>query len=230
MSANTGTIITAPIRPATTDDTYPTAYANELLGGTQIYYNIADRNAIPYARRKLGMQCIILNTDKTYNKYILINNPTTATTQNTDWTEDAQSASDIKLSDGTTSVETQLTTNNTLASNKFIQFSLATNSVNGNEDEFISPFNATIKSIAINIPISTTLTSDLTAQLEIYSGTTWTSIASVTIPLASATKMNSITLTTPYSLAINDRIRINPVKIQSDIVVLNATISIVLTK
>jgi hypothetical protein len=229
MTANKGTIISSPIRPATTADTYPTAYADELLGGYHSVASIAERNAIPYARRKLGMQCIVI-ANKVYSKYTLINNPTTDATQDSDWNQDIFSASDIKLSDGTTTIESELETNNTLASNKYIQFSIATNSVNGNDDEFVSPFNATIKAISISVPISTILSSDITAQLEKYDGTQWISIQQISIPLASASKSNSATLNNPYSLSINDRIRFNITKIQLDIVVLNATISIVLTK
>ena len=50
-----GTNLSAPARPHTTDDTYPTAYANEIKGGWHNIVSIAERDAIPPERREIGM-------------------------------------------------------------------------------------------------------------------------------------------------------------------------------
>jgi hypothetical protein len=223
-----GTTVISPIRPANTDDTYPTAYANELLGGYQTRNTKADRNSIPLARRTLGMKCMCLDDKITYT---LINNPTTATTQDSDWSSDNIVADNITLSnDDTTTIKQAITDTTTIASSKYIHFSLATNSINGNEDEFVCPFNASINSLSINIPISSILTSNVSANLEKYNGTSWVILETLSIPISSASKVATLSISPVIYLNSGDRIRINVTTIQNDITVLNADISIVLTK
>lgn len=55
MENNKGHIIQSTIRPATSADTFPVIYSNEVLGGTHSYSTIYDRNNIPFERRKEGM-------------------------------------------------------------------------------------------------------------------------------------------------------------------------------
>jgi hypothetical protein len=66
MANNTGTLITAPIRPYTGSDTFPSAYANELLGGYHIAADTTARNAIPADRRIVGTLCYVTEENKTY--------------------------------------------------------------------------------------------------------------------------------------------------------------------
>ena len=66
MAENNGTLIISEIRPADSADTFPTAFANELLGG---HYQVADltaRNAITTDRRLVGMLCYVVSEDKMY--------------------------------------------------------------------------------------------------------------------------------------------------------------------
>lgn len=55
----------APILPATTEDIFPTHDANYGKGGYRAVANISARNAIPYARREVGM--IVRTTDTNIN-------------------------------------------------------------------------------------------------------------------------------------------------------------------
>lgn len=63
---NSGTLITSPVRPQGTSDTYPTAYANDLLGGHHEYALLTDRDAIPADRREQGMTCWVVETGVLY--------------------------------------------------------------------------------------------------------------------------------------------------------------------
>lgn len=58
MSQNSGTLVGAPIRPASTLDTFPTAYNTEILGGLHIVPTLL---SIPLARREFGMIVVLVN-------------------------------------------------------------------------------------------------------------------------------------------------------------------------
>lgn len=66
MANNVGTLITSPIRPAGTSDIFPTALANELLGGFHQVALLVDRDAIPVERRSKGMICYVEESDRVY--------------------------------------------------------------------------------------------------------------------------------------------------------------------
>jgi hypothetical protein len=66
MANNLGTIITAPIRPVSDLDKFPSAYANELLGGFKIVASITERNAIPTERRTEGSLAYVIADKVTY--------------------------------------------------------------------------------------------------------------------------------------------------------------------
>jgi hypothetical protein len=66
MGNNSGTLVIAPVRPAAVGDTYPTAYANELLGGHKQVNLLTDRDAIAPSLREEGMTCWVIETGKLY--------------------------------------------------------------------------------------------------------------------------------------------------------------------
>lgn len=66
MPNNDGTLIIAPVRPQATADTYPSAYAGELLGGHHAAALLTDRDAIPPERREEGMACWVVETATLY--------------------------------------------------------------------------------------------------------------------------------------------------------------------
>jgi hypothetical protein len=59
-------LVIAPVRPAAVGDTYPTAYANELLGGHKQANLLTDRAAIPASLRQEGMTCWVIETGTLY--------------------------------------------------------------------------------------------------------------------------------------------------------------------
>lgn len=66
MANNTGTLVIAAVRPASDQDTYPVAFANEVKGGHHQVPLIADRDAITPDRRQIGMWCTVAEDGKTY--------------------------------------------------------------------------------------------------------------------------------------------------------------------
>ena len=62
MTDNQGTLIIAPIRPKGDNDTFPTAYAEEIAGGLHSVANTIARDAIPELRRRWGMFVYVTNT------------------------------------------------------------------------------------------------------------------------------------------------------------------------
>lgn len=66
MANNTGTLVIAPIRPQAQEDTYPSAFANEVKGGHHQVLTLAERDAIPAGRRLEGMFCYVKEDGKVY--------------------------------------------------------------------------------------------------------------------------------------------------------------------
>lgn len=66
MAQNTGTLISAPIRPNDTLDLIASAYASELKGGLHVATSSTDRNSIILQRRDWGMMCYVINDNQTY--------------------------------------------------------------------------------------------------------------------------------------------------------------------
>jgi hypothetical protein len=63
---NTGTLVVAPIRPAGKDDTYPTAFANEVKGGHHTISSFNELSGLADLRRENGMLITALDTMTTY--------------------------------------------------------------------------------------------------------------------------------------------------------------------
>jgi len=96
MSKNKGTLVSSTIRPISASSSYPTAHANELLGGFQTVNDIISRDNIVTQRRAFGMLVYVVVTDefyqlKTVNSLNLSDNlnwslvPFGASSNNTDW-------------------------------------------------------------------------------------------------------------------------------------------------
>ena len=83
MALNTGTLISAAIRPVDSLDPIASAYASEIKGGLHFSENFTDRNAIIFERREWGMMCYVKDQDQTYQlKY---NYSTTDIMDNNNW-------------------------------------------------------------------------------------------------------------------------------------------------
>ena len=71
MSQNTGTLVSAAIRPSDSLDPIASAFANEVKGGLHGYATISERNSIIIERREWGMFVVVYNdaipsNNKTY--------------------------------------------------------------------------------------------------------------------------------------------------------------------
>lgn len=85
MSLNTGTLISAAIRPIDSLDPIASAYASEIKGGLHTASTTTDRNNIIFERREWGMMCYVTNLDKTFQlKY---NYFSTSIMDNNNWVE-----------------------------------------------------------------------------------------------------------------------------------------------
>lgn len=85
MSQNTGTLISAAIRPNDSNDLIASAWATDIKGGLHVTDNVADRNSIIVQRREFGMLCYVKDDDKTYQLKYGYNSLTL--TDNLNWTE-----------------------------------------------------------------------------------------------------------------------------------------------
>jgi hypothetical protein len=204
-----GTNVAAPVVPFTDADQYATAYANHIQGGRHSVATLADRNNIPVKRRIKGMTCFVEADDTTYR---LINNPTTLTTQDSDWKEDIPSSENIVLNDGTT-LEAKVTSMETDIAERFIQFCLEPVAVGINDKEQLMPFKAKIISLTANVPMDTTLTKDLVLNIEMYNGT-WSVVGTVTILSSDPSKSGTKILTVPQDISAGNRVRVNVTSVQ----------------
>jgi hypothetical protein len=66
MSKNKGTLVQSTIRPISDKSQFPTAHANELLGGFHSVSTTTERDAISIERRQFGMLVYISSTDEFY--------------------------------------------------------------------------------------------------------------------------------------------------------------------
>lgn len=69
---NTGTLVTAAIRPNNSDDKIASAYAVEIKGGLHSYATKNDRNSIITERREWGMLCNVYNDGVNNGTYQLV--------------------------------------------------------------------------------------------------------------------------------------------------------------
>lgn len=91
MALNTGTLISAAIRPVDSLDPIASAYATEIKGGLHAATDSVDRDSIIFERREWGMMCYVRNLNKTYQlKY---NYVSTDIMNNSNWVEFSGSGS-----------------------------------------------------------------------------------------------------------------------------------------
>ena len=227
MASKKGTNVASPVTTFTDGDTYATAFADEIQGGFHTAGTTTDRNAIPLARRKVGMHCQVIGG----KVYRLINEPGTVATADTDWEEVIPAASDIKTTDGAT-VEAKLNGLETDVSEKQIVFVIAHADVIVGESalEQTIPFKGNITSLVANVPFATQLNKDVSLQIEQYNGSTWSIVGTITIPVGSASKYATKGLATPVAVNLLDRLRVNILSIQDGVESVNILVGIKTTK
>jgi hypothetical protein len=85
MSQNTGTLITASIRPNDSLDPIASAFSSEIKGGVHSKESISDRDNIIEERRDWGMLCYVKSEDKTYQ--LIFDEVDEVITNNNNWVE-----------------------------------------------------------------------------------------------------------------------------------------------
>ena len=227
MASKKGTNVASPVTTFTDSDTYATAFADEIQGGLHTATTVANRNAIPAARRKVGMHCQVVGG----KVYRLINEPGTVTTADTDWEEVVPAAADVKTHDGTT-VEAKLSLLADEVADKQIVFAITHGDVIVGEStlEQTIPFKGNITSIIANVPFGTQLKKDVSFQIEQYNGSNWSIVDTITIPVGSASKYATKALATPVAVNLLDRLRVNILSIQDGVESVNILVGIKTTK
>jgi hypothetical protein len=72
MPKNTGTLVTAAIRPNASEDLIASAFAYEIMGGHHQYTTLSLRNSIIEERREWGMLCTVYNDGDNNGTYQLV--------------------------------------------------------------------------------------------------------------------------------------------------------------
>jgi len=86
MAQNTGTLVTAAIRPNDSLDLIASAFANEVKGGNHGYATLAERDSIIEQRREWGMFCTVYDDGANNGTYILTKDESSGTiTDNGNW-------------------------------------------------------------------------------------------------------------------------------------------------
>lgn len=222
--AISGTNVGSPVRPFTNQDNFPTAYADEILGGHHSVKDTTARNSIPAQRRKLGMSCRVTDDNKTY---VLLTDAGNATTLDSDWGVDIPDATDVKLKDGS-DVEANLAKIATAAANKVATFVILGDdlAVGENAIEQSVPVAGSLVYIAANVMNDTVLTKDVSIQVEQYNGSAWSVVGSAIIPVGTASKDITVPLTTPVPVKAMDRLRVNILSIQDGVKSMNVLVGI----
>lgn len=220
MSTINGTNVAAAVRPFDTADTFPVAYANELLGGHHSYDTKAKLYAIPKARRVVGMTCFV---EEDHKNYRLINNPTTDTTADTDWEVVAETANDMKLANGNTIAQQFISIQNDLQK-RYVVFVLSPANETGPSDiEITLPFKCKVTGMSLNASAGLELTSPIEVKVESYSGA-WSDIDSVVLSTQSTSNTANKYLTVPVSLDIDARLRCSIVQTFDEVTKLQVTV------
>lgn len=83
MAQNTGTLITAAIRPNDDRDPIASAFSSEIKGGLHTKQTLSERDGIIEERRDWGMLCYVINEDTTYQ--LIYNKVNTDINDNNNW-------------------------------------------------------------------------------------------------------------------------------------------------
>jgi hypothetical protein len=226
MANKSGTNVASAVTTFTDSDTYATAYANEIQGGRHSVTTLDERNKIYKSRRKVGMTCYVSDTNKTYK---LINEPGTTETTETDWKVDIPSEGDIVDTNGV-SLTTKLTNLETATGLKYVMFEIDPVTTGVSDVEHKLLFNGNITTVTLSIPVSVALTQNLTVNLELYSGGSWSTVSSLTIATTNTDKTITNTLETAKAVTLGQRLRANVILAQSNIQSLELAVGLQLTE
>ena len=230
MSSKNGTNVASAVTTFTTEDKYATAYADEIQGGLHIVESVTERNAIPPARRKVGMHCQIFDSvlQTAGKEYILINDSGQEATTDTDWAETTVNAAGISMTDKPkTSVEDRIVAAEAALSIKHYGFIIKESDIAvGPVNLELSPMaKSQITDIQLLVPIDTASTADISAQIERYNGMVWSIVDTITLAVSNTTKVINKTLAAPVTTETTDRIRVNLLSIDSAAKMVNVVVT-----
>lgn len=95
MSQNTGTLISAAIRPNNSSDLIASAFSFEINGGHHSYATLTNRNSLISQRREWGMLCSVYNDSVNNGTYQLVyGHSSTVITNNLNWVKFAGTGND----------------------------------------------------------------------------------------------------------------------------------------
>ena len=228
MSAINGTNVAAPIRPFDTNDSFPTAFANEVKGGHHIVDDEAARFAIPVQRREKGMLVTQRDTGKTYK---LITDSQEATLNKEDFKEfgDAAEAKDIKVTN-TKNLDTVLDE----MKKKWVIFILnGMSKAEPGSVEVHLPFKAAVDSIRVSVPAEAILTTTgVEVQLEQWDeiGKSWVGVDRSIVLNDNTSNSVEVDLSKtaqPIVVEANSLLRCNVLKKQSSITNFEVSVGVI---
>lgn len=228
MSAINGTNVAAPIRPFDTNDSFPTAFANEVKGGHHTVDDEAARFAIPVQRREKGMLVTQIDTGKTYK---LITDSKDATLKKEDFEEfgGAAEAKDVKVTN-TKTLDVVLDE----MKKKWIVFILnGMSKAEPGSVEVHLPFKAAVGSIRVSVPAEAILTTTgVEVQLEQWDeiGESWAKVDKSIVLNDNTLNSVEVDLTQaaqPIVLEANTRLRCNVLQKQSSITNFEVSVGVI---
>ncbi len=223
MSSISGTNVAAPIRPFDSADTFATSFANEAKGGLHSVATLDELYAIPPQRRELGMHVVVTGTGEEVR---LISNPADALTTATNWAQ-STNLSKIYVDDKKTKSLQDLADGIEAGNVKYAVFVVYDANVAGpNTVELTMPFDGAITKIVCSAPASATV-SNVRLQLEKFNDTTsvWDKVEELTLTANSIHNSTSVTIPN-YAIVNSDKLRVNIITPQSDIKVINLTVTV----
>ena len=152
MSINTGTLVTAAIRPNDSEDKIASAFATEIKGGLHTATSSTDRDLIILERREWGMMCYVTNDNLTYQLTYGYNLGSTTITDNLNWKPFSGSGGSGTSSEWLSSVFSVLLSNPSTPSNgdRYLVGTKMTDIITGSWSTylpgFISEYNSTLSS------------------------------------------------------------------------------------
>lgn len=232
MASINGTNVAAPVRPFDDNDTFATAFADEIKGGLHSVDLLADLYDIPEQRREVGM-VVTVRSDN--SMHMLINEPGTDKTTASDWDDAVNVNTDnIKLKDGVTSLTTKLKELDNTADNKWIVI-VAHNAdkAGPNNVEIRVPFKSKVVSISASAPADAILSTDgVDVEVEYYDAGSkvWTSVGHVELTDTSVANSATFQLAANIELPTGTKVRAKIAKAQKEIKLLEVNVALAVIK
>ena len=157
------------------------------------------------------MHCQVIDPlTKLRAEYVLINDPDADATADTDWAKCVVMAKEVLLSDGTTNAEDAIKAVSDHGKIKKMIYVVGMSdiAVGACPLELTCGFDMAMTAILMTIPKGTVLSKSLSANVEVYHSGAWNVVNNVTIPIGGPDAV-SITLSTPYLVEADDRLRLN---------------------